>query len=100
MNLKRYTEKSQEAVLAAQQLAERQHHPQIEPEHLLVTLIDQPDGVVPAVLRRLGRRAAAASRGSPGMARKAAAGPRGNRGRPVAAPARGGAARRSARPSG
>ena len=54
MNLKRYTEKSQEAVLAAQQLAERQHHAQIEPEHLLVTLIDQPDGVVPAVLRRLG----------------------------------------------
>ena len=54
MNLKRYTEKSQEAVLAARQLAERRHHPQIEPEHLLVTLIDQPDGVVPAVLRRLG----------------------------------------------
>ena len=53
MNLKRYTEKSQEAVLAAQQLAERQHHPQIEPEHLLLTLVDQPDGVVPAVLRRL-----------------------------------------------
>ncbi len=54
MNLKRYTEKSQEAVLAAQQLAERRRHPQIEPEHLLVALIDQPDGVVPAVLRRLG----------------------------------------------
>ena len=54
MNLKRYTEKSQEAVLAAQQLAEREHHPQIEPEHLLAALIDQPDGVVPAVLRRLG----------------------------------------------
>ena len=54
MNLKRYTEKSQEAVLAAQQLAEREHHPQIEPEHLLTVLIDQPDGVVPAVLRRLG----------------------------------------------
>ena len=54
MNLKRYTEKSQEAVLAAQQLAERHHHPQIEPEHLLVALVDQPDGVVPAVLRRLG----------------------------------------------
>ena len=54
MNLKRYTEKSQEAVLAARDLAERRGHPQIEPEHLLVALIDQPDGVVPAVLRRLG----------------------------------------------
>ena len=53
MNLKRYTEKAQEAVLAAQQLAERSHHPQIDPEHLLVTLIEQPDGVAPTVLRRL-----------------------------------------------
>ena len=54
MDLNRYTEKSQEAVLAAQRLAAREHHPQIEPEHLLVTLIDQADGVAPAVLRRLG----------------------------------------------
>ena len=54
MDLTRYTEKAQEGVLAAKQLAERSHHPQIEPEHLLVTLVDQPDGVVPSVLRRLG----------------------------------------------
>ena len=54
MNLKRYTEKAQEAVLAAQQLAERADHPQIEPEHLLVTLAEQAEGVVPSVLRRLG----------------------------------------------
>ncbi len=54
MNLTRYTEKAQQAVLAAQQLAERSHHPQIEPEHLLLTLVEQPDGVVPSVLRLLG----------------------------------------------
>ena len=54
MNLTRYTEKAQEAVLAAQQLAERSHHPEIEPEHLLLTLVEQPDGVVPSVLRRVG----------------------------------------------
>ena len=54
MNLKRYTEKSQEAMLGAQQLAERSHHPQIEPEHLLLTLVDQSGGVVPSVLRKLG----------------------------------------------
>jgi len=53
MNLKRYTEKAQEGVLAAQQLAERSHHPQVEPEHLLVTLVEQADGVVPSVLRQL-----------------------------------------------
>ena len=41
-------------MLAAQQLAERSHHPQIEPEHLLLTLVEQADGVVPSVLRHLG----------------------------------------------
>ena len=54
MNLTRYTEKAHEGMLAAQQLAERSHHPQIEPEHLLITLVEQPDGVVPSVLRRVG----------------------------------------------
>ncbi len=53
MNLNKYTEKAQEAVLGAQQLAERQTHPQIEPEHLLVTLVEQADGVIPALLRKL-----------------------------------------------
>ena len=54
MNLKRYTEKAQEAVLGAQQLAERSHHPQIDPEHVLHVLVGQADGVVPSVLRHLG----------------------------------------------
>ena len=54
MNLTRYTEKAREGVLAAQQLAERSHHPQVEPEHLLLTLVEQPDGVVPSVLRWVG----------------------------------------------
>jgi ATP-dependent Clp protease ATP-binding subunit ClpB len=53
MNLNRYTEKAQEAVLASQQLAERLRHPQIEPEHLLVSLVSQNDGIVPSVLRKL-----------------------------------------------
>ncbi len=53
MNLNKYTEKAQEAVLGAQQLAETLNHPQIEPEHLLVTLVEQADGVVPALLRKL-----------------------------------------------
>ena len=39
MNLTRYTEKAREGVLAAQQLAERSHHPQVEPEHRLLTLV-------------------------------------------------------------
>ena len=53
MNLTRYTQKAHEGILAAQQLAEQSHHPQIDPEHLLLTLVEQADGVVPSVLRRL-----------------------------------------------
>ncbi len=53
MNLNKFTEKAQEAVIGAQQLAEAQHHAQIEPEHLLVTLAEQEGGVVPALLSKL-----------------------------------------------
>ena len=53
MNLNKYTEKAQEAVLAAQNLAESENHPQVEPEHLLLALAQQQDGVVPALLRKL-----------------------------------------------
>ena len=53
MNINKYTEKAQEAVLGAQQLAEPTNHPQIEPEHLLVALVEQPDGIVPELLRKM-----------------------------------------------
>ena len=39
MNLNRYTEKAQESVLAAQQLAERAGNPEVLPEHLLAALV-------------------------------------------------------------
>jgi len=54
MNLNKFTEKAQEAVLAAPQLASAMNHAQVEPEHLLVTLTEQQAGVVPSVFRRLG----------------------------------------------
>jgi ATP-dependent Clp protease ATP-binding subunit ClpB len=53
MNINKYTEKAQEAVLAAQQLADGLRHPQVEPEHLLVALVEQRDGIVPEVLRKM-----------------------------------------------
>jgi ATP-dependent Clp protease ATP-binding subunit ClpB len=53
MNLNKFTEKAQEAVIAAPQLASEMSHAQIEPEHLLVTLTEQQGGVVPSVLRKL-----------------------------------------------
>jgi len=53
MDINKYTEKAQEAVLAAQRLADQLSHPQIEPEHLLVALVEQREGVVPEVLRKM-----------------------------------------------
>jgi len=53
MNLNKFTEKAQEAVIAAPQLASEMSHAQVEPEHLLVTLAEQQGGVIPSVLRKI-----------------------------------------------
>jgi ATP-dependent Clp protease ATP-binding subunit ClpB len=53
MNINKFTEKAQEAVLTAQNLASEQHHSEIVPEHLLVALAEQSDGIVPSVLRKM-----------------------------------------------
>ncbi len=50
------TVKAQEAVQAAQGLADREGHQQLEPEHLLLALVEQEDGVVGALLAKLGAR--------------------------------------------
>ncbi len=49
MNLNTFTEKAQEALVGSQELAGRLNHPQVEPEHLLTTLVEQAQGVVPEV---------------------------------------------------
>ena len=50
----RLTEKSQEALRAAQALAARLSHQQIDNEHLLAALLEQEKGVVPDILLRAG----------------------------------------------
>ncbi|HEX5192343.1 MAG TPA: Clp protease N-terminal domain-containing protein, partial [Solirubrobacteraceae bacterium] len=50
----KFTIKSQEALQAAQQLAEERRNPQTMPEHLLAVLLEQDGGVVVPVLRKLG----------------------------------------------
>ena len=54
LNLNRYTEKAQQALVQAQELAAEHNHSQIEPEHLLLALLKQADGVVPQILGKLG----------------------------------------------
>jgi ATP-dependent Clp protease ATP-binding subunit ClpB len=53
MNLEKYTHKAQEALLEAQRLAQEYNHAAVEPAHLLLALLRQPDGVVPATITRL-----------------------------------------------
>ena len=56
MDLKRYTNKAQEALLAAQTLCVGQRHAAIGPLHLLAALLAQPDGLVPRVVAGAGAR--------------------------------------------
>jgi ATP-dependent Clp protease ATP-binding subunit ClpB len=54
MRLDKLTEKSREALLEAQHLAEQYTHPAVEPEHLLLALLVQEGGVVSSVVRKIG----------------------------------------------
>jgi ATP-dependent Clp protease ATP-binding subunit ClpB len=54
MTLDKFTLKAQEAVVRAQQLAVEHSHQQLESEHLLKSLFDDPEGVPLAILKKLG----------------------------------------------
>jgi ATP-dependent Clp protease ATP-binding subunit ClpB len=53
MNINKFTEKAQEAVVAAQNLASDQQHSEVVPEHLLVALFEQSGGIVPSILQKM-----------------------------------------------
>ena len=57
MRLDKLTIKAQEALQAAQSLADQHEHQAVEPEHLLAALLQQREGVVAPVLGKLGVRA-------------------------------------------
>jgi ATP-dependent Clp protease ATP-binding subunit ClpB len=59
MNPDRLTQKSQEALHDAQSLAMRLGHTEVDSEHLLVSLIDQPEGLVSQLLSHVGADVAA-----------------------------------------
>ncbi len=62
MRLDKFTVKAQEALQAAQSMADQHDHQAIEPEHLLVALLEQREGVVGPVLAKLGARPEAIQR--------------------------------------
>ena len=53
MNLQNFTQKSQEAIQSAQNLAIRNNHQQLEQIHLLAALLQQDGGLVPQLLRKM-----------------------------------------------
>ncbi len=54
MQLDRFTQKAQEAIVAAQATAERLQSPVLDAEHLLSALVEPDDGIPAETLRRLG----------------------------------------------
>ncbi len=54
MDASRLTQKSQEALHDAQTEAQRFGHTQVDAEHLLLALLDQPDGLAPRLLAQAG----------------------------------------------
>jgi len=54
MKFEKFTDKAQEAVVQAQQLAIKYDHQQVDGEHLHLALIDQEDGLIPKLVQLCG----------------------------------------------
>ncbi|MBU0985164.1 MAG: type VI secretion system ATPase TssH, partial [candidate division Zixibacteria bacterium] len=54
MNLNKFTQRSIDAITYAQQMAQAEQHPQVTPEHLMVALLKQEDGLIPQVIKKSG----------------------------------------------
>jgi len=54
MQFDKFTLKSQEAIQASQALAESKGHQEIQPEHLLRVLLEEPESVVRSALQKMG----------------------------------------------
>jgi ATP-dependent Clp protease ATP-binding subunit ClpC len=59
MRFDRFTERAQEAAQRAAEIIQRFGHNQIDTEHILLALIEQPGGVIPQILEKLNVSAAA-----------------------------------------
>ena len=51
MDINRFTEKSQEGLRQAQSLATRRHHQGVDVEHLLLALLEQPEGLAASIVQ-------------------------------------------------
>jgi len=53
MNLDKFTQNSQQALFSAQQIAQDNHHQWIEPVHILKSLLQQEDSIVPTLVTKI-----------------------------------------------
>jgi len=54
LRLDRFTERAQDAAQRAVEIMSRYGHTQVDTEHLLLALLEQPEGVIPQILEQLG----------------------------------------------
>jgi ATP-dependent Clp protease ATP-binding subunit ClpB len=54
MNIEKFTQRAQEAIIASQEAAVRRRHQQVDGEHLHYALLTQEDGLVPRLLGIMG----------------------------------------------
>ncbi len=53
MRFDRFTERAQDAAVRAYEILQRYGHNQVDTEHLLLALLEQPGGVIPQILERM-----------------------------------------------
>ncbi len=54
MRFDRFTERAQDVAMRAYEILQRYHHTQVDTEHIFLAMLEQPDGVIPHLLRELG----------------------------------------------
>jgi len=54
MDLSKFTDKAKEALAMSQEIAVRYRHTQLDAEHVLLALLEQGEGIAPAILRAAG----------------------------------------------
>ncbi|MCD4686135.1 MAG: AAA family ATPase [Anaerolineae bacterium] len=53
MRFDRFTERAQDAAVRAYEILQRYGHNQVDTEHMLLALLEQPDGVIPQMLEKM-----------------------------------------------
>jgi len=54
MTFDKFTLKAQDALAVAQQLASEYNHQQIEPEHIMLAMVNDAEGIIPSIVKKAG----------------------------------------------